>query len=88
MRRIKLVLAAIAIMVMAFVAMSGTAVAHDWDDWNGNWNGSWNNCSWNCNGWNNNWNTNWNNNWWWWNNPWRWNNNFNNCLFLPAVTIC
>jgi hypothetical protein len=83
MRRIKMVLAALAVMVVSFLSMSGPAVARDWDDWNGNWNGSWNNCSWNCNGWNNNWwwNTGWNNNWWW-------NNNFNNCLFLPAVTIC
>ena len=79
MRRIKLVLAALALMVMSFVAVSGPAMANDWgsdwDDWNGNSNNCW---QWNCNG---NWNGNWNN-CWQWNCNGNWNGNWNNGFFV------
>jgi hypothetical protein len=77
MRRFKLVLAALALVLSMFAAFSGPAMADNLncrDAW-GNWI--------RCDGRfyapvNNNW---WGNNWWG-------KNNLNNCLFLPAVTIC
>ena len=57
MRRIKLVIAAMVVMVAAFAAFSGPAMAVDRDDhnWNtdrddNNWNWSNNNWNWNNNG--------------------------------------
>jgi hypothetical protein len=45
MRRIKLVLGALVVMVVAFAALSGPAMADDWN--NCDWNNGWNNCDWN-----------------------------------------
>ena len=62
MRRIHLMLAALAIVVASFAAFSGPAMAND--NWNNRWDDGWR--------WNNNWDNGWrwNNNWddgWWWN---------------------
>ena len=74
MRRIKLVLAALAVMVAAFAAVSGPAMADDLncrDAWgnlircNGQVYAPVNNDGW----WNNGWD---NDDWGWW-NPWWWN---------------
>ena len=45
MRRIKLVLGALVVVVAAFAAFSGPAMADDWN--NCDWNTGWNNCDWN-----------------------------------------
>jgi hypothetical protein len=59
MRRIKLVIAAMVVMVAAFAAFAGPAMAADRDDHNWNWNNDRDDHNWN---WNNNWNNwNWNN---------------------------
>jgi hypothetical protein len=77
MRRIKLVLAAVAVMVAAFAAFSGPALADDL-----NCRDAWGNLI-RCDGqfytpvndwWNTSWDNNWGNNWWWnnsWDNNWR-----------------
>jgi hypothetical protein len=83
MRRVQLVLAALAIVVASFAAISGPAMADDWNNNRGD--DSWNNQRWDDN-WNNNWrwNNNEDNNWWGWNNwnsNWWWNNNVQDCPF-------
>lgn len=45
MRRIKLVLGALVVVVAAFAAFSGPAMADGWN--NCDWNTGWNNCDWN-----------------------------------------
>ena len=45
MRRIKLVLGALVVVVAAFAAFSGPAMADSWN--NCDWNNGWNNCDWN-----------------------------------------
>ena len=74
MRRIQLILAALAIVVASFAAFSGPAMAND--NWDNNWR--WDNNNNNDNWWNNNndnwWNNNRNDNWWW-------NNEVQNCPF-------
>jgi hypothetical protein len=74
MKRIQLVLAALAIVVASFAAMSGPAMADDWNNhsWDDNWNNNWR------------WNNNEDNNWWGWNNwntNWWWNNQVQDCPF-------
>jgi hypothetical protein len=82
MRRIKFMLAALAVVVAAFAGVSGPAIADDnwnnhnrWDDnWDkGNdWNNNW---RWNDNHDNDNWGWNdnrWDDGWGW--NNWGWNN--------------
>jgi hypothetical protein len=50
MRRIKLVIAALAVMVATFVAASGPAMAaNSWGNNNWNHNNNWNNNNWNHN---------------------------------------
>ena len=83
MRRIQLVLAALAIVVASFAAVSGPAMADDWN--NHGWDDNWNNHRWDDN-WNN-WqgNNNEDDNWWEWNNwntnGWGWNNQVQDCPF-------
>ena len=78
-RRIHLLLAALAIVVTSFAAISGPAMAHDRDnDWDHNGNVVWqsNNSDWD------NWdNDEWDSNWWWtndWDEDWDndWDNNW------------
>ncbi len=73
MRRIQLVLAALAIVVASFAAVSGPAMADDWNNHRGDDN--WNNWQWN-----NNEDDNW---WGWndWNNSSWWNNQIQDCPF-------
>jgi hypothetical protein len=84
MRRVQLVLAALAIVVASFAAISSPAMADDWnnhkgdDSWNNNWR--WNNDE--DNNWR--WNNDEDNNWWgWndWNTNWWWNNHVQDCPF-------
>jgi hypothetical protein len=79
-RRIQLLLAALAIVVASFGALSGPAVANDWNNnrWDDNWNNNWR--------WNNDRDDSWrwNNNWddgWRWNNNWWWNSEVRDCPF-------
>lgn len=83
-RRIHLLLAALAIVVTSFAAISGPAMAHDRDnDWDHNGNVVWqsNNSDWD--NWDNDdWdNDEWDSNWWWtndWDEDWDndWDNNW------------
>ena len=91
MRRIKLVIAALALVVATFAAFSSLGMAEDLncqDAW-----GDWISCDGTYyapvdNGWDNSWGNGWDNSWGnGWDNPWG-NADFSNCLFLPALTIC
>lgn len=83
MKRIHLLLAALAIVVTSFAAFSGPAMADDWDhDWDNNENVVWhdNDGDWGDD-WDNDWDDDWNHNGSWnngWNNSWWWNNGWNN----------
>jgi len=78
-RRIHLLLAALAFVVTSFAAFSGPAMADDWDnDWDHNGNVVWHS---NDGDWDNWDNEDSDNNWWWWANDWDddgWNHDSDN----------
>jgi hypothetical protein len=80
-RRIHLLLAALAIAVASFAAFSGAAIADDWDDdWHHDGNVVWhtNNGDWDDDDWDND---DWDDYWWLWANDWDdddWNHDSDN----------
>ena len=67
----QLLLAALAIVVASLGAVSGPAVADDWNNhnrWDDNWNNNWR--------WNDRWDDGWR-----WNNNWWWNSEVRDCPF-------
>jgi hypothetical protein len=95
-RRIHLLLAALAIVVTSFGTFSGAAMADDWDnDWDHDGNVVWHSSNGDWDDWDND---DWDSNWWWvndwddddWDHDWNnngWGNNWHHGCEGPVCLI-